>query len=138
MIELPVIIGADVVKYGDWVKVLDYILLSQFRLRRVRHDPICQLTKQAISVARYPKDTKPADIVPDEGLGLPDRSPVCLLLETTKSYEQAMMSLSLLNDSRGVHSPRYKHGADHIVRDNLFLFLPSSQKHAELMRKSLF
>ena len=138
MIEVPVIIGADVVKYGDWVRVLDHILLTRLRLRRIRQDAICELTKQAITTAMYPRDTKPADVVPDDGLGLPDRTPVCLLLETTRTYEESMMSLRLLNDSRGVHSPRYKYGADHIVRDGLFLFLPVSQKHSELMRKSLF
>ena len=138
MIELSVSIGADVVKYGKWERVLDAMLLSRLRLRRIRHDKLCHMTKQALSTPFIPEGLSPVDFIPQEGLGYDGSDPVCLLLESTKPFGESLVSFKLLNESKSPRSVRYTCGADHIVRDCLFLFLPVSEKHAALMRSSLF
>lgn len=136
MQHIPVLIGPEIVRNGTWVPVLDTLLKAGFRLRRIRERTLCATTKNVITTPLRDQNDllKTGDVQDILGEG----NYVCLLLETDKTFLAAKTSLDLINQSTGPHSVRGRYGNDRATHKALFLFVPVSESHADLIRMSVF
>lgn len=137
MTIVPILIGAEVVAHGNWVGALDALLLTHFSVNRLRHKKLCPTTIQAISTPHRNADLFAGLRDQDPGLS-GDPFPISVLLHTTRTFDQALTTLSLFNEGKGPRSARVKYGAVPHNPRSLFLFLPVTEVHADVMRKLLF
>ena len=136
MVVIPVVIGGDVVREGDYISLLDELLKMKFCLKRIRSRPLCSSTQWVITEP-FRKTASDTPYEVDPGLGATS-TPISLLLHTEYPFHIALTRLSLINDSRGPMSMRARYGADLRDKKRLFMFLPVDEKHATLMTKAIF
>lgn len=137
MTIVPILIGSEVVERGNWVGALDALLLTQFTVNRLRHRKLCPTTINAIATPHRAADLFAG--LRESDPGLDGRTPpVSVLLHTNHTFTQALTTLSLFNEGKGPLSARVRFGAAPHNPRSLFLFLPVTEVHSDVMRKLLF
>lgn len=134
MIRLPIIIGPTVVRQGLLIATLDKICRGPFSVKRIKEKAFCATTKEAL-LQPFSEKYKPS-LENDLTDGY-THTPVCVLLESKETFVSACATLSLLESVR-VPGARPSDFDPQLKKGDLYLFIPVTESHADVMRKLFF